>query len=135
MCTNKKSNHVLWKFYPDFKKWSECVLCRDFHLHLITCQKSSLGYVTLQYVTLQKHWNQWNCRHFPLMTGKCSQQKWKLILLIFDCMLNSFHNKWSYKGIWYLRFCWNPEKFMSFFILINYFRMVGTRLVNKVFFS
>ena len=20
LCTNKKSNHVLWKFYPDFKK-------------------------------------------------------------------------------------------------------------------
>ena len=42
-------------------------------LHPISYQKFSLGYVTLQHLTLQKHRNQPNCRHFSLMTRKYSQ--------------------------------------------------------------
>ena len=73
--TNRKLNHILQKFYPDFKKHSGYIVRRDFYLHPISCQKSILGYVTLLHLALQKHQNQLNCCHFPLMTGKCSQQK------------------------------------------------------------
>ena len=108
MRTIKKSNHVLQKFYPDFKKCLGYILRRDFHLHPISCQKSSLGYVTLLHLILQKHPNQLNCRHFPLMTGKCSQWKWKPIFLTawwIQC-----HNKWSIclwkKKVSYKRLSW-----------------------------
>ena len=96
-CVLIKANHILEKFYPDLKKGLGSILCRNFHLHPISCQKSSLGYVTLQHLTLQKHLNQENCCHCLLMTGKRSQWKWKQILLIFDCMMNAVpcHNKWS----------------------------------------
>ena len=53
-----KANDALQKFYPDLKKHSGYILRRDFHLHPISCQESSLGYVTLKHLTLQKHWNQ-----------------------------------------------------------------------------
>ena len=42
------------KSYPDFEKCSGYILCRDFHLHQISCQKSSLGYVTPLHIALQK---------------------------------------------------------------------------------
>ena len=80
VCTNKKSNTFCGNF-TDFKKCSGYILHKDFHLHPISCQKSSLAYVTLLHLRLQKH--------FPLMTGKCSQQKWTPILVIFVSVMNS----------------------------------------------
>ena len=71
--TNKKSNTFCRN---DFKKRPRYILCMDFNLHPISCQKSSLAYVNLLHLRLQKH--------FSLMTGKCSP-----ILATFVSVMNS----------------------------------------------
>ena len=55
--TNKKSN-TLCANLRNVKKRSGYVLRRDFHLYPIRCQKSSLAYVTLLRLKLEKHRSQ-----------------------------------------------------------------------------
>ena len=73
--------------------YSGYILRRDFHLHPISCQRSSLCYAILLHLTFQKHRNHSNCCNFSLMTGKLSQRKWKPILPIFDSVMNSENSK------------------------------------------
>ena len=43
MRTIEKSNHILRKFYPGFGKGCGYVLCKDFHLHPISCGNMQSG--------------------------------------------------------------------------------------------
>ena len=65
VCTNKKSNMFCGNFTLTLRNVQGIWL--NVHLHPISCQKSSLACETLLHLRLQKH--------FPLMTGKCLQQK------------------------------------------------------------